>query len=246
MSTVIVLCGGMGERLMSVVDDRPKVLADVGGKPFLSYVLDRLERDGATEILLSTGYAAEMVEDFVRGRAVSKVPIRCVAEPEPLGTAGAIHHVAGNADIDRAFFVLNGDTWFDGSLARLDAFHAERAAALSLALVEVADGSRYGQVVFDADDGRVRSFIEKSDGGGPGWINAGLYRLEPSVLDLVPSGQFCSLEREVFPQLVGHGLYAQSYEDASFLDIGTPDDFHRAHELFDDGQGSTDGGGEQG
>ena len=227
MSPVIVLCGGKGERLRSVVSDRPKVLAEVAGRPFLSFVLDRLQRDGATEVVLSAGYKAEMIEDFVRDRR----GVRCISETEPLGTGGAIRFAAETAGISGPFFVLNGDTWFDGNLVELADFHRDRRARLSLSLVEVADGSRYGQVAVDPDHS-VREFLEKSETAGPGWISAGLYRIEPEVLDLIPAGRKCSIEREIFPRLVGEGLFARQFTDAAFLDIGTPEDYARAEALF--------------
>jgi NDP-sugar pyrophosphorylase family protein len=100
--------------------------------------------------------------------------------------------------------------------------------------VKVPDGSRYGRVVADPDDGAVQSFVEKAEGSGPGWINAGLYCLSPSILDLIPEGRACSIERDVFPRLIGAGLFARRFTDATFLDIGTPDDFDRAQRLFGD------------
>ena len=232
MSAVIVLCGGKGERLRSVVSDRPKVLAEVGGRPFLAHVLHRLIDDGASEVFLSTGYRADMVAEFVRESGDWTVPVHCLAEPEPLGTAGALRYVCAEAALTETFFVLNGDTWFDGALGDLGAFHAEHRARLSIALVEVEDGSRYGQVRHDAQSGQVTSFEEKGQNAAPGWINAGLYRIEPSVIDLIPAGRKCSLEREIFPRLIGDGLYARGFDVASFLDIGTPEDFDRAQELL--------------
>ena len=227
MSTAIVLCGGKGERLRSVVSDRPKVLAEVAGRPFLSFVLERLQRDGATNVVLSAGYKAEMVQEFLGDRP----GVRCICESEPLGTAGAIRFAAKAAGIRDPFFVLNGDTWFDGNLEALAAFHRDHEARVSLSLVEVVDGSRYGQVDVDAS-GAVRSFAEKSDAPAPGWISAGLYRIDPDVLDLIPEGRKCSIEREIFPRLVGEGLFARQFTDASFLDIGTPEDYARAESLF--------------
>ena len=238
MSVFIVLCGGRGERLRSVVSDRPKVLAEVGGRPFLDHLLDHLSAFRPEEIVLSTGYRADMVEDYVGLRGAGPVPVRCVAEAEPLGTAGAVRHVAGQVDVSDPFFVMNGDTWFDGNPDLLAGFHATCGATASLALVKVPDGSRYGQVEADPDDGAVRSFVEKAERSGSGWINAGMYCLSPAVLDLIPQGRACSIERDVFPRLIGDGLFARRFTDATFLDIGTPEDFDRAQELFGD---SSDG-----
>jgi NDP-sugar pyrophosphorylase family protein len=232
MSAVVVLCGGKGERLRKVVGDRPKVLAEVGGSAFLGYVLERLVRDGATEIVLSTGYRAEMVAQYVESRDDWGIDLRCVAEAQPLGTAGAIRHAVEHASIAGPFFVLNGDTWFDGSLGELAKFHEERGAQLSMALVAVEQSSRYGLVHFDDASGELLEFAEKGGESGAGWINAGLYRIEPEILERIPDGRSCSLEREIIPQLIGNGLYARAFDRATFLDIGTPDDLLRAEKIL--------------
>jgi NDP-sugar pyrophosphorylase family protein len=233
MSTVIVLCGGKGERLRSVVSDRPKVLADVGGVAFLGHVLERLVRDGATKIVLSTGYRAEMVAEYVTSRQDWGADILCVAEADPLGTGGAIRHAAKKAHVEGPFFALNGDTWFDGSLSALAQFHQKHGARFTVALVAVEDSSRYGQVRFDDESGKLLEFIEKREGSGPGWINAGLYHIEADVLEELPAGKACSLEREIFPKLIGHGLHALAFERASFLDIGMPEDLAQAASLLE-------------
>jgi NDP-sugar pyrophosphorylase family protein len=232
MSAVVVLCGGKGERLRKAVSDRPKVLAEVGGTAFLGYVLERLVRDGATEIVLSTGYRAEMVAEYVTSRNDWGIDLRCVAEPQPLGTAGAIRYAVDATGIEGRFFVLNGDTWFDGSLVELAEFHRQSGARLSMALVAVQESSRYGQVHFDDTSGELLDFVEKGEQTGSGWINAGLYLVEPDVLAHVPEGRNCSLEREIFPQLVGNGLYAMAFDRATFLDIGTPEDLLLAEEIL--------------
>jgi len=233
VNPVVVLCGGKGERLRSVLSDRPKVLAPVDGVAFLGLVLERLIREGAEEILLSTGYKADMIQEYVEARGDWGAEVRCVAEDIPLGTAGAVRHVTEPLDASR-YFVLNGDTWFDGSLDELESFHAEHDAIVTLALAAVEDTARYGQVDFDDGTGELLTFNEKGRASGPGWINAGLYVLESSVLENLRDGQPASLEREIFPGLLGHGLYARPFEQATFLDIGTPEDLARAKTVLKD------------
>ena len=232
MRPVLVLCGGKGERLREVVDDRPKVLADIGGACFLGLLLERLVDDGAREIILSTGYRSDMIEEFVAARAEWGARVSCIAEETPLGTAGAIRFASSRFEPDASFFVLNGDTWFDADLSEIASRHEASSAVATIALAAVEDASRYGRVEFDAGTGAVTSFLEKRENAGPAWINGGIYLLEPGVLAGLVPGQPCSLEREIFPKLIGKGLHGVLFEDASFLDIGTPDDYARAQKLL--------------
>jgi len=238
----VFLAGGLGTRLQSVISDSPKVLAPVAGQPFLQHVLKRLAADGAHDVVLSTGYLGEQVEAFVAGHSPDGMRVRCVHEPGPLGTGGALAFAAKEADIQGSFVAMNGDTFFGGSLADLTKAHQnlpEAKAMLALARVDSAD--RYGRVLFgEAEDNapvRVTGFAEKKTSvldttaseAGPSWINAGVYVLQPAALMDVPRGERVSLERMVFPQLVEEGaLWAMRFPDAPFLDIGTPEDYARA------------------
>lgn len=230
---VVVLCGGLGTRLRSVVDDRPKVLAPVGDRPFLYFVLNQLRREGFEEVVLSTGYMGDAVEKAVDAFNMPDLRVRCVREPEPLGTAGGLRFAAEAAGIESAFLALNGDTLFTGSLERLAENHRERAdAAATVAVVRTDDPQRYGTVQIDEDSGSVTAFVEKGASMvKQGWINAGAYVLEPESLDVLqrPSG---SIERDVFPMLVGRGLYASRFPEAEFLDIGVPEDYRRAESFL--------------
>jgi NDP-sugar pyrophosphorylase family protein len=235
MRPVLILCGGKGERLRAVIDDRPKVLADISGACFLGLLLDRLIENGAREILLSTGYKAGMIEDYVSEHGEWGARVRTIAEESPLGTAGAIRFASSRFEADASFFVLNGDTWFDADLASLSDHHESSDAAATIALAAVEDASRYGRVEFDDGSGAVTSFQEKRENAGPAWINGGIYLLEPTVLAGLKPGQPCSLERDIFPALIGNGLYALPFDHASFLDIGTPADYARAQTLLGEG-----------
>jgi NDP-sugar pyrophosphorylase family protein len=220
----VVLCGGLGTRLRSVVSDRPKALAEVGGVPFLDVLLAGLERQGVRDAVLAAGYLGDQlrshVESYEAGRTMR---VQVVEEPAPLGTAGAIRFAQHRAGLAGRILALNGDTLFTGSIARLAGAHAAATdgRAVTLALVPPPGGDRFGRVALGAD-GHVTAFEEKSDAPG-GWTNAGVYILEPEALSRLLPGEAASLERDVLPALVGRGLATVTYPEATFLDIGTPD-----------------------
>jgi NDP-sugar pyrophosphorylase family protein len=229
MMPAIVLCGGRGERLRPVLADRPKVLAPVRDVAFLGYVIERLLREGVTQIVLSTGYKANMVAEYVEAHPEWAQSVSCVAESDPLGTGGALAFAARSSEIKGEFFALNGDTWFDGELEELEYAHRRSSAVGTLSLAAVQDASRYGRVEVDEADGRVLRIVEKGRAAGAAWINAGQYVLNTSMFRL--KGAF-SLEYDILPHYIGRGLYGKLYTHASFLDIGTPEDYARAEELL--------------
>jgi len=232
MLPVVILCGGFGTRLRPVVDDRPKVLAPVGGEPFLSHLLRHLRAQGCTDIVLSTGYLGEMIADYAGDGARWDVRVRYAREAEPLGTGGALRLTMEQAAIDGAFLAMNGDTFFSGAVKDLVVFHRERGARATLALVRVPDARRFG-TVRTADSGAVEAFVEKQPGRtGAAWINAGVYVLEAASMADIPAGQHVSMERSVFPQWISKGLFGCRFPGAAFLDIGTPDDYARATRML--------------
>lgn len=230
---VVILCGGLGTRLRSIVSDRPKVLAPIHGRPFLDYLLRYLEREGVDEVVLSTGHLGHLVEQFVAESRPWRVRIRCIQEQEPLGTAGAFRYAAESLGLTEPFVGMNGDTFFNGSLNQLCSFHlshTDTIATLALAWVPRAD--RYGSVQID-DTGAILGFHEKQPlQVAPAWINAGVYVLTPELLAGVAPGHAVSLERDVLPHAVGKGLLGYRYHDAVFLDIGTPEDYRRAGDIL--------------
>lgn len=230
MLPVVILCGGLGTRLRPVVEDRPKAMVPVDDTPFLAYLLEQLEAEGVTDIILSTGHLGEQIEAFV-DRTTWEPTIECIREEEPLGTGGALRYVAEEAELD-SFVAMNGDTLFSGSVRRLVQFHKKQErAATSIALVRTDQPDRYGRVRFDEKTGAITGFDEKQPGiEGTVWINAGVYVLEPTVWGSIEEGNKVSLEREVFPDWVGEGLYGCRFPNADFLDIGTPEDYRKAEE----------------
>ncbi|MGN6662702.1 MAG: sugar phosphate nucleotidyltransferase [Solirubrobacterales bacterium] len=224
----IVLVGGEGTRLRPLTNDVPKPALTLVDRPFLAYAIEWLAAHGVNEVVLACGFLPDVLQEALGDHEHAGVTITYAVESEPLGTAGAIRFAAealGDRLEDR-FLALNGDVLADLDLSALFAAHAERGDQATIALHPVEDSSAYGLVRCD-DEGTVLEFLEKTGEAVPGEINAGAYVLERSVLDLVPAGRAVSIEREVFPRLVGAGLCAQLL-DGYWMDIGTPERYLQA------------------
>jgi mannose-1-phosphate guanylyltransferase len=219
----VVLVGGEGTRLRPLTYTTPKPMLPIANRPFLEHQVEHLRSHGVDRIVLACGYKPDAI------RAHFGSELEYVVEPEPLGTGGAIAYAAREAAISETFVACNGDVLTDLDLTALVAFHRVRRARMTIALHPVDDPSRYGVVATDAD-GAVTAFIEKpSPGSTPvRTINAGTYVAEPDVLDLIPPGGSVSVEYDVFPRIVGAGLYALADEGA-WRDIGTPESFLAAN-----------------
>lgn len=223
----IVLVGGMGTRLRSVVADVPKPLAPVAGRPFLAWLLDRLSAGGIRRVVLAAGYRAEQVQQAV-GVRWGMMDVIYSIEDQPLGTGGAVRH-ASTMLHGGAVHVLNGDTFLDYDCVALEQHTRGLGARLGMTLAHVDDVARYGAV--DSEDGRVRGFREKGE-TGPGLINAGSYYLTAQALDMLPDLMPFSFETEVLAPLVQGGQVAAFDATGGFIDIGVPDDYRRAQDLF--------------
>ena len=222
----LVLAGGEGTRLRPLTHTVPKPVMPLAGRPFLTFMLDWLRGHGVDDVLLSCGFLAHAVED-VLGEEYEGMRLRYVREDEPLGTAGPVRLAADEGLLADRLFILNGDVLTDMDLTAQLAFHEERNAAATLALIAVEDTSSYGVVPTD-ENGAVIEFLEKSPGPAPtNRINAGAYVIEPEVVERIPSGRAVSFEREVFPALVGQGLYGYM-SDGYWIDIGTPERYLEA------------------
>ncbi|HEX7059087.1 MAG TPA: NDP-sugar synthase [Solirubrobacterales bacterium] len=220
----IVLVGGEGTRLRPLTESVPKPALTLVDRPFLAYMIEWLAAHGVTQVVLACGFLPDVLREALAGEEErAGVEIRYAIEPERRGTAGAIRFAAdqlGDALSER-FLALNGDVLTDLDLSALMRAHDERGARATIALHPVEDSSAYGLVRSGAE-GEVLEFLEKAGEGGPGEINAGMYVLERSVLDLIPPAQNVSIERDVFPRLVGQGLYGLRLE-GYWMDIGTPE-----------------------
>jgi mannose-1-phosphate guanylyltransferase len=217
----VVLVGGEGTRLRPLTYTTPKPMLPIANRPFLEHQIAHLRAHGIDRVVLACGYRPDAI------RAHFGAELEYVVEPEPLGTGGAIAFAA--RALSETFVVANGDVLTDLDLSALVRFHRDRDARMTLALHPVDDPSRYG-VVVTAADGAVTAFVEKpAPGTAPAvTINAGTYVVEPGVLDLIPPGRAVSVEYEVFPLLVGAGLYAHT-SDGYWRDIGTPGSYLAAN-----------------
>jgi mannose-1-phosphate guanylyltransferase len=225
----IVLVGGEGTRLRPLTASVPKPALTLVDRPFLAYMVEWLAAHGVTEVVLACGYRPDGLREALSGEEErAGIAIRYVVEPEPRGTAGAFRYAADElgADLDDRFLALNGDVLTDLDLTALLRAHSQRSARATLGLYPVDNAAAYG-LVETAPNGDVLAFTEKTGKRSPGEINAGMYVLERSVLDLVPPGEVVSIERDVFPRLVGEGLCGLRL-DGYWMDIGTPDRYLQA------------------
>jgi len=223
----IVLAGGLGTRLRSVVPDLPKPMAPVAGRPFLAFVLDALVEAGFEAAVLAVGYRHEVIREYF-GHRYRGMLLRYSIESHPLGTGGAIR-LAGMQTSADPVFVLNGDTYLALDYRAMHAAHLSTGARLSVAVCEVPDVGRYGNVEVEA--GRLVGFREKGHSGS-GLINAGTYLLAAELIAQIPEGRPYSFEQELLvPQVAA--LHPLAFlTRGSFIDIGVPEDYARAQALF--------------
>ncbi|MBM3667520.1 MAG: NDP-sugar synthase [Actinobacteria bacterium] len=221
----LILAGGEGTRLRPLTETLPKPVVPLAGRPHIAYVVDWLASHGVDDVVVSCGHLAEGVRAALEGATEMRVCF--VEEPDARGTAGAIRY-ASDALGDR-FFVLNGDVLCDLDLGALARQHERTGASATIALYPVEDPSAYG-LVHRSEDGAISEFLEKPSPEqiDTDEINAGAYLLERSVLDRIPPGRAVSIERELFPDLVGNGLYGRRLE-GYWIDIGTPERYLQAN-----------------
>jgi len=220
----VILAGGRGGRLGALTDATPKPLLEVGGRPFVAWLVRELCRVDIEEVLLLTGYLAEAIEAAlpkISADLPRPMALRCLREPAPAGTGGALRHAA--AALDARFLLLNGDSWLDfnfGQLLRDAACGPEAHMVLCL----VSDTGRFG--VVECEAGRVTAFHERPATPRPGLINAGIYVFSRAVVEEIPP--IASLECDVLPALAARGLLRGTVADGYFIDIGVPEDLARA------------------
>lgn len=224
----IVLVGGEGTRLRPLTNDVPKPALTLVDRPFLAYMIEWLAGHGVTEAVFACGFLPDVLREAVGEGEHAGVRLSYVAEPDRRGTGGAIRFAADSLGerLDDRFLALNGDVLTDLDLTALQRAHAAHEGSATLALYPVEDSSAYGLVSLDGE-GAVTEFLEKTGEPVPGEINAGAYVLERSVMDLIPPGREVSIEREVFPKLIGNGLHGQRL-DGYWMDIGTPERYLEA------------------
>jgi D-glycero-alpha-D-manno-heptose 1-phosphate guanylyltransferase len=229
----VIVCGGFGTRLRTVVADRPKVLALISNRPFLDILLERLAGIGFSRFVLCTGYLHEQIASHVASSCASGAYPYAVdfsVEREPLGTGGALLNARNSISSD-SFFVFNGDTFCDVDCAAFFRFHQEKKSLCSLALSSTLDARDYGGVVID-EDSRIQGFFEKNTEHS-GLVSAGAYIMNKGVFDrMVELRQASfSLERDFFPTLISSSFFGYS-APISFLDIGVPERYQKAQDMF--------------
>ena len=222
----VILVGGEGTRLRPLTSTVPKPVVPLVDRPFIAFMLEWLARHGVDDVVMSCGFLATAVRNVLGDGTQYGLRLRFMEEPEPRGTAGALKYAEDF--LDERFLMLNGDVLTDIDLTAQIAQHEATGAAGTLALVPVADPTAYGLVRLN-DDHSVKEFVEKpsADEIDTKLISAGAYVLERAVLDLIEPDRNVSIEREVWPQLVGEGLFGYAAE-AYWLDIGTPERYLQA------------------
>ncbi len=221
----IVLAGGFGTRLRSVVSEVPKPLAPVQNRPFLAWLIEALAAQGVTQVTLSVHHQWEKIRDYFEQHAAS-ILVDYVVEHAPLGTGGAMRYVLAQKPSSEAVLVLNGDSYVRADLRAFYAQHVQQAAPLSMVLRAVPDSGRYGTV--ETHEGIITAFGD-GKAGVAGLINAGVYALSPSLFAEALSESF-SFERDFLPSRLAtikpRAFMAEDY----FIDIGIPEDYARAQE----------------
>lgn len=227
--TPAILAGGLGTRLRDALPDRPKVLAPVAGRPFVTHLLDQLILAGFREAVLLTGHMHDEVREEL-GEAYGPLRLSYSRERQPLGTGGAVRAALATIGTS-SLLVVNGDSYLDLDFAALVRFHGCRASSVSVALAHVADASRYGSARLGMN-GQVVAFQEKAASGGAGWVNAGAYVFRRNVIESIPTDRPVSLERDVLPCWVSRGQVFGLRTEGRFIDIGTPESLARAADFF--------------
>ena len=226
---VAILAGGLGTRISHVLKDTPKILAPVGGRPFLDVLLEWLTGFGVKRVLLGLGHLAGAVIGHLEESSRHDIEVVAVVEPEPLGTAGAVRFLRPHIKSDPVL-VINGDSFVDADLCAFVSTHAQSGAEASMLCAEVDDTARYGLVEV-AENGMVRGFVEKqSTGPAPGLINAGAYLFSAAMLSRIESSDGRSLERDIF-QAAPPGVIHAMRGRFPFIDIGTPESLGAASKV---------------
>jgi NDP-sugar pyrophosphorylase family protein len=224
----ILLVGGLGTRLQPILQSTPKPLARVGDTSFLELLVRQLRSQGFRRLVMCTGHLAGQIgKEFGDGHKWDAA-IEYSEESRPLGTAGAVKFAERHLQRDSDFLVMNGDSFMEIDFRQFIRFHREHEGLISMAVRRVPDASRFGTVEVDAGN-RVVGFREKMGVRVSGIINAGVYLFNRAILQHIPDGP-ASLEKDIFPRLLEHGLYALE-QHGMFIDIGTPEDYARAQDL---------------
>lgn len=227
---VFILCGGEGKRLRSVVSDKPKAMADIGGRPFLERIIENLVSSGFGKIILGVGHLRDQIIghfSVYRSGVFSKIEFS--EEEYPLGTGGAVKKAKELIKGDH-FMVMNGDVFLSLDFGEFYSRHLENDSLLTMALADTDDVGDYGSVELDKD-GRIVSFREKLLKKENGLINAGAYLMKREIFSHMPERENFSLEQDLFPEILKTRRCC-GFVGADFLDIGVPERYEAAKRLF--------------
>ncbi len=232
MTTAIILAGGFGTRLRSVVPDLPKPMAPVNGHPFLSFLMDYWIAQGVEKFILSVGYKSEIIQDFYDNE-YHKTPVEYSVEDTPLGTGGGLILAMQKLTTEKEVLVLNGDTFFSVDLPSLKWCSESSNADIVIALFKTKSRGRYGSVNIDAE-GRIISFTDE-DATSKSYCNGGVYLIQRNIFSkfvkTIRSDSFISLEKEIFFNLLVNKANLRGFfTQGIFIDIGVPDDYKRVSE----------------
>jgi NDP-sugar pyrophosphorylase family protein len=220
---LIVLAGGLGTRLQSVLKGAPKPLADVNGVPFLQLLFVKWREAGFTKFILSLHYEASRIIELInelKDTVLVDCEMEIVVETNPLGTGGAISFVVRELNLNGDIFIVNADTWIDSGFNLIQSREGN-----CIGIVRVQNTNRYGRVLLD-DSSRVVCFEEKLEDCEPGFINAGIYKLSAELFRNW-DGMSCSLERDFLPKLVANSMLCGVELSTKFIDIGIPEDYYK-------------------
>lgn len=228
----VILAGGFGTRLKTVVDEIPKPMAPIGSMPFLAYLLRQLQKHRIAKVVLATGYKHDIIESYF-GSSYMNIELAHSVEKEALGTGGAIRKACGLVESDHCF-ILNGDTFFEADFERMEEKFLLTNSWLTVALKPMVNFDRYGAVITRGE--KIISFNEKRF-CKTGLINGGIYVVNKKWFMEAADREVFSLERDILEQLAGNDKITYCISDGYFIDIGIPEDYLRASEelprLFD-------------
>ena len=225
---VLILCGGFGKRLRSIVSNKPKPLVEIDNRAFLDLLIEYLAGYGFKRFILCTGYMGSAIVEHYE-TLFEHLEILFSQESQALGTAGAVKNAEPLIQ-SSPFLVANGDSFCQVDLGEFFGFHQRKAALSSIVVTPIQHSQEFGAITLNESQ-EIVSFEEKKAGGKEALVNAGLYLFEKDVLSLIPPGQTYSLEVDLFPHLAGRGFYGYAVQ-SKLIDIGTPERYNQALSFF--------------
>jgi D-glycero-alpha-D-manno-heptose 1-phosphate guanylyltransferase len=228
----IILAGGKGTRLNTILPDVPKPMAPINGKPFLDILLSQLNKyPNIKHVILAVGYKSDVIKDRYANSVTYNFKILFSEETTPLGTGGAMKKALSLTYTDN-ILVLNGDSYIDADIGKLIDCHTSSDTAITIVLKEIVDTGRYGSVTINSQN-KILSFEEKKESSGIGLINAGIYLIRRNLLDIIEEDCEISFEREVLPALTRGNAYGY-ITSGKFIDIGIPETYRAAQQYLSD------------